>query len=289
MSTRLLLRAVGKARLSSTATRGYATATTRPTPKTTYASRTTTRTSTARASTTAEKSNAATPNDVDIPPEAYSAPPESVPSSSTLQDVSSPPTNASFVPAEFTESVTIGGSPADPNAPDWSKSYFGLSTQPFPREVAETLLAPVDPMDVEMKPDGLIYLPEIKYRRVLNKAFGPGGWGLAPRSETNVGPRVVSREYALVCLGRLVGIARGEQEYFDPNGIPTATEACKSNALMRCCKDLGIASELWDPRFIREFKAKYCIDVFVEDTRTKKKKKLWRRKDQPPFEWPFKE
>lgn len=111
--------------------------------------------------------------------------------------------------------------------------------------------------------DGLVYLPEIKYRRVLNKAFGPGGWGLAPRSETNVGPKVVSREYALVCLGRLmlpysayivcthclyirlVAIARGEQEYFDPHGIPTAAEACKSNALMRCCKDLGIASELW--------------------------------------------
>jgi hypothetical protein len=112
-------------------------------------------------------------------------------------------------------------------------------------------------------PDGLIYLPEIKYRRVLNKAFGPGGWGLAPRSETNVGPKVVSREYALVCQGRcvpvyitninlsessirsLVAVARGEQEYFDPSNIPTATEGCKSNALMRCCKDLGIASELW--------------------------------------------
>jgi hypothetical protein len=50
--------------------------------------------------------------------------------------------------------------------------------------------------------DGLIYLPEIKYRRILNKAFGPGGWGLAPRSETNVSTKVVSREYALVCLGR---------------------------------------------------------------------------------------
>ena len=70
---------------------------------------------------------------------------------------------------------------------------------------------------------------------------------------------------------RLVGIARGEQEYFDPNGIPTATEACKSNALMRCCKDLGIASELWDPRFIREFKTEHCLEVFAEDTRTKKK------------------
>lgn len=155
MSTQLLLRAVGKARFSppvTTTTRAYATATARPT-KTTYTPRTTTRTSTARASTAAEKSNAATPSDVDVPPEAYSAQPESVPSSSTLQDVSVPPTtNASFVPAEFTESVTISGSPADPNAPDWSKSYFGLSTQPFPREVAETLLAPVDPLDVEMKP-----------------------------------------------------------------------------------------------------------------------------------------
>ncbi|KAG9030367.1 hypothetical protein FRB95_004022 [Tulasnella sp. JGI-2019a] len=171
---------------------------------------------------------------------------------------------------------------------DWSKSYHGLSTQPFSSECSEILQAPIDPNDIEMKPDGLIYLPEIKYRRILNKAFGPGGWGLAPRSETNVGPKVVSREYALVCLGRLVGIARGEQEYFDPSGIPTATEACKSNALMRCCKDLGIASELWDPRFIREFKAKHCIEVFVEHAPTKRKRKLWRRKDAR-FEYPYKE
>ncbi|KAI0660704.1 mitochondrial genome maintenance MGM101, partial [Cubamyces menziesii] len=214
-------------------------------------------------------------------------PSESVPSSHDFLSKNS--TSSTSIPAEFAESTAIGGSPRDPSHPDWSRSYFGLSTQPFPKEVAEVLMTPIDPLDVEIKPDGLVYLPEIKYRRVLNKAFGPGGWGLAPRSETNVGPRVVSREYALVCLGRLVAIARGEQEYFDPNGIPTATEACKSNALMRCCKDLGIASELWDPRFIREFKSKYCIEVFVEDVRTKKKKKLWRRKDQPAFEYPFKE
>ncbi|KAF7795555.1 hypothetical protein EIP86_006717 [Pleurotus ostreatoroseus] len=172
---------------------------------------------------------------------------------------------------------------------DWSRSYQGLSQQPFSKEAADVLMAPIDPADIEVKPDGLIYLPEIKFRRVLNRAFGPGGWGLAPRSETNVGPRIVSREYALVCLGRLVGIARGEQEYFDPSGIPTATEACKSNALMRCCKDLGIASELWDPRFIRTFKEKYCVEVFAEHLPTKRKKKLWRRKDQPKFDYPYKE
>lgn len=172
---------------------------------------------------------------------------------------------------------------------DWSRSYSGLGTNAFPKEVTDVLLAPVDPQDVEMKPDGLIYLPEIKYRRILNKAFGPGAWGLAPRSPTNVGPKVVSREYALICMGRLVSIARGEQEYFDPSGIPTATEACKSNALMRCCKDLGIASELWDPRFIREFKTKYCVEVFAEHVPTKKKRKLWRRKDQGKFTYPYSE
>jgi len=172
---------------------------------------------------------------------------------------------------------------------DWSKSYHGLSSHAFPKDVADILLAPIDPLDVEVKPDGLIYLPEIKYRRILNKAFGPGAWGLAPRGETNVGPKIVSREYALICQGRLVSIARGEQEYFDPSGIATATEACKSNALMRCCKDLGIASELWDPRYIREFKTAHCIDVFVEHLPTKKKKKLWRRKDQPKFAYPYQE
>ena len=30
---------------------------------------------------------------------------------------------------------------------------------------------------------GLVYLPEIMYRRILNQSFGPGGWGLMPRGE----------------------------------------------------------------------------------------------------------
>ncbi|KAF8272090.1 mitochondrial genome maintenance MGM101-domain-containing protein [Lactarius quietus] len=198
-------------------------------------------------------------------------------------------------PAESVPSSAALGQPPLLDAPppggtmDWSRSYHGLSTEPFPPEVTNVLQADLNPLDIEMKPDGMIYLPEIKYRRILNKAFGPGGWGLAPRSETNVGPKIVSREYALVCLGRLVAIARGEQEYFDQSGIPTATEACKSNALMRCCKDLGIASELWDPRFIREFKKEHCVEVFAEHLPTKRKRKLWRRKDQPKFDYPYKE
>lgn len=87
---------------------------------------------------------------------------------------------------------------------DWTRSFHGLSSEPFSKEATAILLAPVTPDDVEVKPDGIIYLPEIKYRRILNKAFGPGAWGLAPRGETIITATAVTREYALVALGRSV-------------------------------------------------------------------------------------
>lgn len=90
---------------------------------------------------------------------------------------------------------------------DWARSFHGLSTEAFSKEAAEALLAPVGLDDIEVKPDGIVYLPEIKYRRILNKAFGPGAWGLAPRGETIVTAKAVTREYALVALGRLVSQA----------------------------------------------------------------------------------
>ena len=87
---------------------------------------------------------------------------------------------------------------------------------------------------------------------------------------------------------RLVSVARGEQDYFSPEGIPTAAEGCKSNALMRCCKDLGVASELWDPRYIKRFLAEHVKEVFVEHAVTKKRKKVYVRKDDE-IKYPFKE
>lgn len=173
------------------------------------------------------------------------------------------------------------------NEINWYTSYHGIGSKPFSDETQNALSSALNADDIEIKPDGLIYLPEIKYRRILNKAFGPGGWGLVPRSETIVTAKLVTREYALVCHGQMVSIARGEQDYFSETGIPTATEGCKSNALMRCCKDLGIGSELWDPVFIKQYKKKHCTEKFVEHVTTKKKKKIWLRKDRE-VEYPYK-
>lgn len=171
---------------------------------------------------------------------------------------------------------------------DWEQSFQGLGSQAFSKEAAQVLQAPLTVADIEITPDGLLYLPEIKYRRVLNAAFGPGGWGLAPRSDTVVTDKIVTREYGLICEGRLVSVARGEQAYFNEDGVPTASEGCKSNAMMRCCKDLGVASELWEPKFIRKFKAQHCEEVWGTHVVNKRKKKLWKLKGET-LAYPYQE
>ncbi|KAI4734985.1 hypothetical protein E4T50_14487 [Aureobasidium sp. EXF-12298] len=179
---------------------------------------------------------------------------------------------APAAPSEPMRSLTDGLSDPPPTLDegekqvDWSRSFHGISSTPFSSEAAAILTQDIDFDDIEIKPDGIIYLPEIKYRRILNKAFGPGGWGLVPRGET-------------IVTGKL---------YFDPDGIPTATEGCKSNALMRCCKDLGIASELWDPRFIRKYMKEMAKEMIVEHVMTKKRRKHFMRKDDE-LKYPFKE
>ena len=71
------------------------------------------------------------------------------------------------------------------------------------------------------------------------------------------GAQLITREYSLYCHGRFISQATGEHTFYSKSnlGYGKACESAKSNALTRCCKDLGIASELWDPQV--------CVCVFV--------------------------
>ncbi|WFD36864.1 hypothetical protein MCUN1_003754 [Malassezia cuniculi] len=223
----------------------------------------------------------------DVPPAAKPAAAATAAASSAPAEtgarVASPA--AAAAPQQFTPpAATV----AETDSGEWQTGFDGIGQRPFPPEVAKVLLEPIRAEDVEIKPDGMLYLPEIKYRRILNSAFGPGGWGLVPRSEADTSQGMVSREWSLICLGRFVATSRGEQEYFKPSGVSMANEGAKSNALMRCCKDLGIASELWDPRFVRRFKSQHCVEVWCQGA-DGKKRKLWRRRDDGPLEYPYKE
>ncbi|KYQ99649.1 mitochondrial genome maintenance protein [Tieghemostelium lacteum] len=174
------------------------------------------------------------------------------------------------------------------------EKYVGISKEPFSKEISDVLLSNLDPQDIEIKPDGLIYLPEIKYRRILNTAFGPGGWALKPFGPPVVDNGSLIRPYALYCLGRYISESIGEQPYNEDLkhlSFATATESAKSNALVRCCKDIGIGSSLWDPIFIRQWKSQYAQEKFFEHVKSKEKRKFWILKNGHPNQigYPWKE
>ncbi|CAB4016002.1 Mitochondrial genome maintenance mgm101 [Paramuricea clavata] len=168
--------------------------------------------------------------------------------------------------------------------------FRGASQEAFPEKISTILMAPINQDDIEIKPDGLLYLPEIKYRRILNQSFGPGGWALLPRGESlqfqneKDKSQLITREYALFCSGRYASQAVGEHTFYGQGNMVygKAMEAAKSNALVRCCKDLGIASELWDPKFVSDWKEQFAKSVWCEHSFTAEKRKLWLRSDRDP-------
>lgn len=154
---------------------------------------------------------------------------------------------------------------------------LSLAHQPFAAEVQAILAEPVNPEEVEIKPDGICYLPEMRYRKTLLRAFGPGGWCIVPRGPHAQNGNVLSREYALVCHGRFVAQARGSTAIASFSNAALASEAVRSNALMRCCKDLGIASELWDASYTAAWKEDYGLRRTVTD-HSGRPKILWSKK-----------
>lgn len=82
-----------------------------------------------------------------------SVPVESVPSSSALQQ-NAPASSPFGEPNKQAGTFELGleNETGNTTATDWSKSYHGLSSQPFAKDVADVLLAPLDENDVEIKP-----------------------------------------------------------------------------------------------------------------------------------------
>lgn len=138
--------------------------------------------------------------------------------------------------------------------------------KPFDENIKSILSAPISDNDIEIKPDGPLYLPEVRYRRILLSAFGPGGWSLLPRGpHTMLPPNILTREYALYVRGQIVSIARGAAVIQGQANAASGSESVRSNALMRCCKDLGVASELWDPQFVLKWRERFAVRKSVTD------------------------
>lgn len=150
-------------------------------------------------------------------------------------------------------------------------SNDSISSSSFSSDAAQCLQEEVDPNDIEIRQDGFLYLPEIKYRSILLRAFGPGGWSLIPKGGHSINNDFISREYWLLCHGKFVSSSRGFGMI--RNELSDAVEGAKSNALMRCCKDLGIARELWNPEYVRKWKEAFATSFTTPDG----KRTIWKK------------
>lgn len=164
--------------------------------------------------------------------------------------------------------------------------FTGISTLDISKEISDKLTQPVKMEDIEIKPTGEIYLSHVRYRKMLNDAFGMGNWSLRPLGGFVKTGSVVCREYALYIKGKYAASAIGEQNYIESNAQMTWSDACeatKSNVIMRCCKDMGIGLEMWDRKFVEKFKKEYCVSVWRKGKPGQTQKPQWRLKESEPF------
>lgn len=172
---------------------------------------------------------------------------------------------------------------------DPAATYAGASSLLLSESEMKALTAPFDDLDYEITPQGFIYLPQVLSLQRLNTVIGVGRWGLLliNTGSQQMNPNTIKVFYdgALIIRNCFVSRSAGEATYSTNNGsqsYASALEAAKSDCRQRCCKDLGIASDAWNPSFIRDWQKKYAIRVFVKDD-SGKTKVLWRRSDLPPF------
>jgi len=192
-------------------------------------------------------------------------------------------------PVEPRKFVRVGGyATMGINFADSYRSFAGLGIDAFTEEEAALLAKNVPDDELMILPTGEVYLHQVGYRLRLNDVFGPAGWALFPFDEE---PRIVAasmrnqkilwQRWMLIVRGRVVAIAPGETAY-DPESrsafsmsLATAIESAKSNALMRCCKDIGVAAQCWDRKFADGWRDMYAVRVYRVDSNGEQKDE-WR-------------
>lgn len=139
-----------------------------------------------------------------------------------------------------------------PSDPMMTASFVG--TLKLKDKQIAALRRPLDPSEIDWKPlvkDGPPILPYVSHnpcRDRLDAAFGLGGWGMVPVGMPKEKDGVIYVPFAMVVDGVPRIYAWGEQAYHDNNKQMTygdALEGAKSNAIVRCGKELGIGRELW--------------------------------------------
>jgi hypothetical protein len=156
----------------------------------------------------------------------------------------------------------------------------------FSRDAQALLTTPIDPLRVEIRPDGIVFAGWTEYATRLDQAIGIGQWTLVPQGKPMSQDGFVCWQFDLWCRGHWVATAIGEHP--DPGNrrmsLANRAESAKSDALVKCAKALGIFRELWDTSWRLAWMETHAIRAWAKQFDSSNRYAwLWRRKDRPPF------
>ncbi len=129
--------------------------------------------------------------------------------------------------------------------------------------------------------DGAPYIPHIYLRERLWSVFGPLGVREIVRdkfmkAETNE----VAVDLVLLIHGAYASEGIGTAEYIPSNenaDYGDVVESAWSNALMRCCKKIGVGTQMWRPGYCDNWKIQYA-ETYGKTLRNGKHVTMWRLK-----------
>lgn len=175
--------------------------------------------------------------------------------------------------------------------------FVGMSEGPLSEDVLTLLRTPPLPADIRIKRDGSLYVLSSFYPDLLNRTFGVGGWNIIPISEPTFiqnqdGSKIVTREFGLYFLGRfmVMGVADGPlyHNVGYKSGLSYAFEFAKREALAFCCKELGMAKNIYEEEFVKKWRDENADTVTCEHLTTKLTKQMWIKKgSDTPFTYPW--
>ncbi|KAK5670942.1 hypothetical protein BDV3_004888 [Batrachochytrium dendrobatidis] len=161
--------------------------------------------------------------------------------------------------------------------------YYNVSCSPLGATAAKTLASPVLPTELSIdQAKGWLYLKQAAYVERLNAALGQGQWSLQPVGPISFTPskKIIYRPFALLHDSKFISEAIGESALSSFSSSQDAHIWCEYTALVRTCKDLGIASELWDPEAVKHLRDKTFESSWVKNPTTGRSTRVWKLRSQ---------
>ena len=164
---------------------------------------------------------------------------------------------------------------------------------PITKEEQKILTKEINPDNIQIKPDGTLYMPHQDYRKRLIEAVGVGSFQPGENAEIYEANEIICYKAPLYVKGHLISIPVGgcENKFMD---YDDRIETARGDWLKRGCKDLGIFLDIpARGKEKRDWLNKYAIQVKLYNQKKTKNNQpkgweyLWRRSDDLRFDEKF--